>query len=217
MSQILQDLLTYLNNFQMIGLRNAIFKSQQLYEYEAGSLEKDHLKLWLLVHVWNLIDRGFGKSELFSQTFSNRKNHNQTESAIIEVSTEYRCLETDKSFKAIGIEEKKIRKLQLIGFIHSSRFDDRIFQVLYMSNNSNKNIGNLLSNNTIQLKGTFYNCVGIKSEDNQLQNLQNHCEFSPSQIKLNQAIAFDFLSSKNKTRKRITLNSNNKSKRNTKK
>jgi hypothetical protein len=86
MPQMPQDLLTYLNSFRVSdisSLRNAIFKSQQwdspfnrqthfdhdwirntaynlLHEYEAGSLEKDHLELWLLVHVWNFVDGGFG-------------------------------------------------------------------------------------------------------------------------------------------------------------
>ncbi|GBC24950.2 hypothetical protein GLOIN_2v1501336 [Rhizophagus irregularis DAOM 181602=DAOM 197198] len=42
---------------------------------------------------------------------------NRTGSAI--VSTEYGCSEAGKSFEAVGMEEKKIRKLQSIGFIHS--------------------------------------------------------------------------------------------------
>ncbi|CAG8713454.1 11809_t:CDS:10 [Funneliformis mosseae] len=173
---------------------NAIFKSQKwdspynrqtyfdhdwirntaynlLHEHEAGSLEKDHLELWLLVHVWNFVDRGFGnvdgletaRSESSSRASSNRKNRNRTGSAIVKmkrkimgrrgdliirkVSTEYGCSEAGKSFEgnngtkllhergikapkmmkdmfyslceAVGNEEKKIRKLQSIGFIHS--------------------------------------------------------------------------------------------------
>ncbi|GBC17688.2 hypothetical protein GLOIN_2v1741550 [Rhizophagus irregularis DAOM 181602=DAOM 197198] len=163
-------LLTYLNSFRVSdisSLRDAIFKSQQwdspynrqthfdydwirntaynlLHEYEAGSLEKDHLELWLLVHVWNFVDRGFGnidgletaRSESSSRASSNRKNRNRTGSAIVKmkrkimgrrgdliirkVSTEYGCSEAGKSFEAVGNEEEKIRKLQSIGFIHSS-------------------------------------------------------------------------------------------------
>ncbi|CAG8685114.1 4347_t:CDS:10 [Rhizophagus irregularis] len=182
-------------NSDISSLRDAIFKSQQwdspynrqthfdydwirntaynlLHEYEAGSLEKDHLELWLLVHVWNFVDRGFGnidgletaRSESSSRASSNRKNRNRTGSAIVKmkrkimgrrgdliirkVSTEYGCSEAGKSFEgnngtkllhergikapkmmkdifyslceAVGNEEEKIRKLQSIGFIHSS-------------------------------------------------------------------------------------------------
>ncbi|CAI2193364.1 12094_t:CDS:10 [Funneliformis geosporum] len=149
MPQMPQDLLTYLNSFRVSdisSLRNAIFKSQQwdspynrqthfdhdwirntaynlLHEYEAGSLEKDHLELWLLVHVWNFVDRGFGnvdgletaRSESSSRASSNRKNRNRTGSAIVKmkrkimgrrgdliirkVSTEYGCSEAGKSFE----------------------------------------------------------------------------------------------------------------------
>ena len=147
------------------------------------------------------------------------------------------------------------------------RSDDIITQIrfpcwLYMPNNSNKNVGNPLTNNTIRLKSTSCNYFGVEGKgkyfclstcslqslrsnnfvisqmivkdtiefveqkqysedeentDDQLQNLQNSCEFSPPRKKLNQAIAFDSPSSKNKTRKRISPNSNNKSKRNSKK
>ncbi|RGB23766.1 hypothetical protein C1646_615155, partial [Rhizophagus diaphanus] len=107
----------YINEESDISsLRNAIFKSQQwdspynrqthfdhdwirntaynlLHEYEAGSLEKDHLELWLLVHVWNFVDRGFGnvdgletaRSESSSRASSNRKNRNRTGSAIVKM------------------------------------------------------------------------------------------------------------------------------------
>lgn len=50
--------------------------------------------------------------------------------------------------------------------------------------------------------------------DDQLQNLQNSCEFSPPRKKVYQAIASDSPSSKNKPRKRITFK--NKSKSNSK-
>lgn len=53
--------------------------------------------------------------------------------------------------------------------------------------------------------------------DDQLQNLQNSCEFSPPRKKINQVVAFDSPSSKSKTKKGITLNSNNKPERNSKK
>ncbi|CAI2191283.1 2308_t:CDS:10 [Funneliformis geosporum] len=138
MPQMPQDLLTYLNSFRVSdisSLRNAIFKSQQwdspynrqthfdhdwirntaynlLHEYEAGSLEKDHLELWLLVHVWNFVDRGFGNVDGLETA---RKNRNRTGSAIVKmkrkimgrrgdliirkVSTEYGCSEAGKSFE----------------------------------------------------------------------------------------------------------------------
>ena len=31
----------------------------RLREYEANSLKKDHLELWLLLHVWSFIDKAF--------------------------------------------------------------------------------------------------------------------------------------------------------------
>ncbi len=31
----------------------------RVWEYEAGSLSKDHLKIWILTHELNFIDRGF--------------------------------------------------------------------------------------------------------------------------------------------------------------
>ncbi|CAI2193362.1 12093_t:CDS:2 [Funneliformis geosporum] len=41
-----------------------------------------------------------------------------------------------------------------------------------------------------------------ENTDDQLQNLQNSCEFSPPRKKINQVVAFDSPSSKNKTKKR---------------
>ncbi|CAG8736782.1 9168_t:CDS:2, partial [Funneliformis caledonium] len=113
------------------------------------------------------------------------------------VSTEYGCSEAGKSFEgnnetkllhergikalkmmkdmfyslceAIGNEEKKIRKLQSIGFIHSGRSNDIIAQIrfpcwLYIPNNLNKNVRNLLKNNTIWLKNTSCNYVSVKGK-----------------------------------------------------
>ncbi|RGB24452.1 hypothetical protein C1646_747795 [Rhizophagus diaphanus] len=128
----------------------------RLHKYEAGSLEKDHLELWLLVHVWNFVDRGFGnvngletaRSESSSRASSNRNNRNRTGSAIGQnEEKDYgkawrsyhskgnngtkllheRGIKAPKMMKdmfyslceAVGNEEKKIRKLQSIGFIHS--------------------------------------------------------------------------------------------------
>ncbi|CAG8765385.1 8_t:CDS:10, partial [Dentiscutata erythropus] len=143
-----QDLLTYLNSFRVFDisdLRNAILKPQQwdstynrqthfdhdwirntmynlLHEYEAENLERNHLELWFLIHIWSFIDRGFGnidgveatRSESSSLASSNRKNRNRTVSAIVsmkrkimgrrgdliirKVSTEYGCSEAGKSF-----------------------------------------------------------------------------------------------------------------------
>jgi hypothetical protein len=57
-----------------------------------------------------------------------------------------------------------------------------------------------------------------ENTNDQLENLQNSCEFSPPQKKINQVTASDS-PRKNKPRKRITTNSNakNKSKSNSKK
>ncbi|CAG8698341.1 14789_t:CDS:10 [Funneliformis caledonium] len=282
MPQMPQDLLTYLNSFRVSdisGLRDAIFKSQQwdspynrqthfdhdwirntaynlLHEYEAGSLEKDHLELWLLVHVWNFIDRGFGnvdrletaRSESSSRASSNRKNRNRTGSAIVKVkrkimgrrgdliirkvSTEYGCSEAGKSFEgnngtkllhergikapkmmkdmfyslceAVGMEEKRIRKLQSIGFIHSGlmmlllrldspagytcritrtkmleipsqiiQFGSKVLPIIVLAWKAK-----MIVKGTIEFVEQKQYLEDEKNIDDQLQNLQNSCEFS---------------------------------------
>ncbi|CAI2186908.1 17468_t:CDS:10 [Funneliformis geosporum] len=293
MPQMPQDLLTYLNSFRVSdisSLRDAIFKSQQwdspynrqthfdydwirntaynlLHEYEAGSLEKDHLELWLLVHVWNFVDRGFGnidgletaRSESSSRASSNRKNRNRTGSAIVKmkrkimgrrgdliirkVSTEYGCSEAGKSFEAVGNEEEKIRKLQSIGFIHSglmilllridspvgytcritrtkmlevpsqiAQFGSKVLPVIMLAWKAK-----MIVKETIEFVEQKQYSKNEEDTDDQLQNLQNSCEFSPPRKKINQVVAFDSPSSKSKTKKGITLNSNNKPERNSKK
>ncbi|PKY26780.1 hypothetical protein RhiirB3_442216 [Rhizophagus irregularis] len=308
-------------NSDISSLRDAIFKSQQwdspynrqthfdydwirntaynlLHEYEAGSLEKDHLELWLLVHVWNFVDRGFGnidgletaRSESSSRASSNRKNRNRTGSAIVKmkrkimgrrgdliirkVSTEYGCSEAGKSFEgnngtkllhergikapkmmkdifyslceAVGNEEEKIRKLQSFGFIHSglmilllrldspagytcritrtkmlevpsqiAQFGAKVLPVIMVIMLAWK--AKMIVKETIEFVEQKQYSENEEDTDDQLQNLQNSCEFSPPRKKINQVVAFDSPRSKSKTKKGITLNSNNKPKRNSKK
>ncbi|GES83206.1 hypothetical protein GLOIN_2v1741550 [Rhizophagus clarus] len=287
MPEMPKDLLTYLNSFRVSNipdLRNAILKSQQwdspynrqthfdhdwirntmynlLHEYESGSLEKDHLELWLLIHIWSFIDRVFGnvdgveatRSESSSRASSNRKNRNRTVSAIVsmkrkimgrrgdliirKVSTEYGCSEAGKSYEAVGMEENKIRKLQSIGFIHSGlmilllrldspagytcritrtkmleipsqimQFGSKILPIIVLAWKAK-----MIVKDTIEFVEQKQYLENEEDTDDQLQSLQNSCEFSPPRKKVYQAIASDSPNKKNKPRKRII--SKNKSKK----
>ncbi|GES84571.1 hypothetical protein GLOIN_2v1741550 [Rhizophagus clarus] len=44
-------------NFDHDWIQNTVYNLLQ--EYEANSLKKDHLKMWLLLHVWSFIDKAF--------------------------------------------------------------------------------------------------------------------------------------------------------------
>ncbi|CAG8684505.1 15583_t:CDS:2, partial [Funneliformis mosseae] len=138
------DLLRYLNSFRKYNtrdLRKAVFETQSwnmpfnrdthfdfdwvqnsiynlLREYEAKNLERDHLELWYLIHIWCFIDRCFecidGVEASCSVASSARRNMNRMVSAIVSIkrkvmgrradiliryiSTEYACSEVGKIF-----------------------------------------------------------------------------------------------------------------------
>ncbi|GET03382.1 C2H2-type zinc finger transcription factor [Rhizophagus clarus] len=114
-----KELLTYLNSFRpktTADLRRLVFRQEDmdqnfdrqkdfdrdwirntvynlLREYEANSLKKDHLEMWLLLHVWSFIDKAFEnlkdveavRGESCSLASSERKNKKRTVSALIKV------------------------------------------------------------------------------------------------------------------------------------
>jgi len=94
-----------------------------LRKYEANSLEKDHLEMWFIVHIWSFVDRAFEniegvevvRGESCSRASSLRKNRNRTVDAvnsmprkqmgrrgdliIRRMSTEYGCGEAGRVFE----------------------------------------------------------------------------------------------------------------------
>ncbi|CAG8793502.1 17518_t:CDS:10, partial [Cetraspora pellucida] len=114
-----KELLTYLNSFRprtTAELRRLVFRQEAmdqnfdrqkdfdrdwirntvynlLREYEANSLKKDHLELWLLLHIWGFIDKAFEnledveavRGESCSFASSERKNKKRTVSALIKI------------------------------------------------------------------------------------------------------------------------------------
>ncbi|RUS30220.1 hypothetical protein BC938DRAFT_479702 [Jimgerdemannia flammicorona] len=137
------DLLQYLDSFRMrttADLRRLVFRQEAmdenfdrhkdfdrdwirntvylLREYEADSLTKKHLELWLLIHVWSFIDKAFediSGIEAVRVVSSARKNGKRTVAALItlkrkmlgqrsdliirKISMEYGCAEAGRLFE----------------------------------------------------------------------------------------------------------------------
>ncbi|RGB23765.1 hypothetical protein C1646_805911 [Rhizophagus diaphanus] len=140
--------------------------------------------------------------------------------------------------EAVGNEEKKIRKLQSIGFIHSglmilllrldspagytcritrtkmleipsqiTQFGSKVLPVIMLAWKAKVCliifvISQMIVKETIEFIEQKQYSDDEENTDDQLQNLQNSCEFSPPRKKINQVVAFDSPSSKNKTKKR---------------
>ncbi|KAG9287625.1 hypothetical protein G9A89_023975 [Geosiphon pyriformis] len=108
-------------DFDRDWIRNTVYNL--LREYEADSLTKEHLELWLLIHVWSFIDKAFEnisgieavRGESCCLASSARKNEKRTVAALItlkrkmlgrrgdliirKISTEYGCAEAGKLFQ----------------------------------------------------------------------------------------------------------------------
>ncbi|CAI2165885.1 18039_t:CDS:10 [Funneliformis geosporum] len=100
-------------HFDFDWIRNSIYNL--LREYEAKNLEKGHLELWYLIHIWCFIDRCFesidgveavrqeNKKKYESKTFCNCINKakdygRRADFLICHISTEYACSEVGKIF-----------------------------------------------------------------------------------------------------------------------
>jgi len=119
-------------DFDRDWIRNTVYNL--LREYEADSLAKDHLELWLLVHVWSFIDRSYENLEGVEAVRGRRGDQNECSEAGILYNGENdtkllkeRGLKTPKMIKdmfyqlcvAVDWDEQKIRKMESIGFLHA--------------------------------------------------------------------------------------------------
>jgi len=108
-------------DFDRDWIRNTVYNL--LREYEADSLTKKHLELWLLIHVWSFIDKAFEdisgieavRGESCFLASSARKNGKRTVAALItlkrkmlgrrsdliirKISMEYGCAEAGRLFE----------------------------------------------------------------------------------------------------------------------
>ncbi|CAB4407224.1 unnamed protein product [Rhizophagus irregularis] len=97
-------------DFDRDWIRNTVYNL--LREYEANSLKKDHLELWLLLHVWSFIDKAFenlgdveaARGESCSLASSERKNKKRTVSALIKVKRKILGRRGDLIIRKISLE-----------------------------------------------------------------------------------------------------------------
>ncbi|CAB4400787.1 unnamed protein product [Rhizophagus irregularis] len=229
-------------DFDRDWIRNTV--DNLIREYETDSLKKrDHLEGWLLSHIWLFIDKAFEniegveaiRGESCSIASSYRKNRDRNVSSVSSMSRkimgrrgdliircmyrEYGCGEAGKLYT--GYNEKKVRKLETIGFIHAGlsvlllRLDS---PAGYVSRISRSRMLTIPSNISEFGKGVLpaivlawkakkivSNVIKIMNEnheENPLQALQQSCEntslLSPPRHVICRTTSFDTPSSKDK-------------------
>ncbi|CAG8597602.1 9468_t:CDS:10 [Ambispora gerdemannii] len=224
-------------DFDRDWIRNTV--DNFIREYEADSLKKgDHLEGWLLSHVWLFIDKAFEniegveviRGESCSIASSSRKNRDRNVPSAIMVQKFYeRGLKTPKMMNDqfddlcihMGSKEKKVRKLETIGFIHAGlsvlllRLDS---PAGYVSRISRSKMLTIPSNISEFCKGVLpaiilawkakkivsnvIEMMNENDEENPLQALQQSCEntsiLSPPRHVICRTTSFDTPSSKDK-------------------
>ncbi|CAG8476978.1 14049_t:CDS:10 [Ambispora leptoticha] len=219
-----QDLLEYLGSYQLAPynrqrdfdrdwIKNTV--DNFIREYEADSLKKgDHLEGWLLSHVWLFIDKAFENIEGVEVI---RGESYQFDDLCIHM----------------GSKEKKVRKLETIGFIHAGlsvlllRLDS---PAGYVSRISRSKMLTIPSNISEFCKGVLpaiklawkakkivsnvIEMMNENDEENPLQALQQSCEntsiLSPPRHVICRTTSFDTPSSKDKKGTSSNTNTPNK-------
>ncbi|CAG8661204.1 5965_t:CDS:2, partial [Funneliformis mosseae] len=125
------------------------FSIHTLQEYESNTLTADHLKLWILVHIWSFTDKVFNDIEEVKMV--SKKNRERAVPEVIDmkrnapgrrgdmiirkITAEFGCAETDRKFEGkrpnmmkdmfnqlcetFDQDEHKTRKLETIGSLHA--------------------------------------------------------------------------------------------------
>ncbi|CAH1767987.1 9770_t:CDS:2, partial [Entrophospora sp. SA101] len=94
-------------DFDRDWIRNTVYNLHALLNYTSESLKKDHLEMWLLLHVWSFIDKAFenlGDVEAVSLSSSERKNKQRTISALTKVRRKILGRRGDLIIRKISLE-----------------------------------------------------------------------------------------------------------------